>query len=365
MSSRPSPLTYSVFLRSEKSGGIYNDVVLSKRHSIEYRSDSGLELAMSTDGQGRSGDAGGDKQQQGFSKFMRRASKVLRSNPNKGIALADASGSSPISPGRSEPVSIQPAVSKAPSTRLAVQPPKQLLSQPSELAVQNIPTTAHAYNKLQEEKARALFAKYGMTLEPGEWTPVWKGDAGRVERTVRMRVHRQCHRCQSTFGSEKICNNCSHTRCKKCPRFPQKMAKEPGTKAATTGTMPTVAVSAPTPASRSRVKSLTLPEQLTGNEVVRKIPVHRVRRTCHKCETVFMGKATECATCKHLRCPRCPREPYVLIEKPIQSLANILTGPSSTNTLTATQGMWKRRLHLLNVNSGLYVPAYDGNVTSV
>jgi hypothetical protein len=33
-------------------------------------------------------------------------------------------------------------------------------------------------------------------------------------------VHRKCHRCETDFASEKVCNKCHHTRCKKCPRHP-------------------------------------------------------------------------------------------------------------------------------------------------
>lgn len=258
---------------------------------------------MSASGRGGSGGAGRDKQQ-GFSKFMRRASKVLRSSSNRTSMAGDFESAA--APNANSPtlgtVSTTMPASKS-------QPLKRTPVQPTELAVPTIPTTISAYNKLQEEKARALFAKYGMTLEPGEWTPVFKGDGGRVEKHVRMRVHRQCHRCQTTFGSEKICNNCSHTRCKKCPRFPTKTAKDPVSKVTAIRASPAVAGVASGLTSKMRIKSLALPALLTGNEVVRKIQVHRVRRTCHKCDTLFIGKATECAICSHTRCPKCPREP--------------------------------------------------------
>ncbi|MCJ1404043.1 hypothetical protein MMC11_007267 [Xylographa trunciseda] len=222
--------------------------------------------------------AGGDKQP-GFSRFMRRASKVLRSSSNRTSIAGAPETTAP--PPASAPA--QSAVSKA-STASRPQQAKRPLAQPTELAVPSIPTSAAAYNKQQEEKARALFAKYGMTLEPGEWTPVWKGDAGRVE--------------------------------KHCPRFPTKSSKDPEPKSTAAGAMPMAASSGPAPNIRTRTKSLTLPEQLTGNELIRRTPVHRVRRTCHKCNTVFIGKATECTSCKHLRCPRCPREPPKLQKFP-------------------------------------------------
>ncbi|MCJ1291214.1 hypothetical protein MMC34_002757 [Xylographa carneopallida] len=259
---------------------------------------------MSSSAPGGPAGPGADKQP-GFSRFMRRASKVLRSSSNRTSITGAPEVTAP--PPATAPAS-QPAVSKAPTTP-RLQQAKSAPAQPVELAVSSTPVTAAAYNKQQEEKARALFAKYGMTLEPGEWTPVWKGDAGRVEKQVRLRVHRQCHRCQTTFGPEKICNNCSHTRCKKCPRFPTKSAKDPERKDAAVGGMSMVISSGPVPTTRIRTKSLALPEQLMGNELIRRNPVHRVRRMCHKCNTAFIGKATECVSCKHLRCPKCPREP--------------------------------------------------------
>ncbi|MCJ1378487.1 hypothetical protein MMC17_001586 [Xylographa soralifera] len=266
---------------------------------------------MSSSAQGGPGASGADKQP-GFSRFMRRASKVLRSSSNRTSVAGASELTAP--PPATAPAS-KPALSKA-STASRPQQVKKMPMQPAELAVPGVPISAAAYNKQQEEKARALFAKYGMTLEPGEWTPVWRGDAGRVEKHVRLRVHRQCHRCQTTFGPEKICNNCSHTRCKKCPRFPTKSAKDPEVKDAAAATTPMAASGAPVPNTRMRTKSLTLPEQLVGNELIRRTPMHRVRRMCHKCNTVFAGKATECTSCKHLRCPRCPREPPKLHKFP-------------------------------------------------
>lgn len=158
-------------------------------------------------------------------------------------------------------------------------------------------TTAAVSSALMEEKARSLFAKYGLKLEPADWTPPVRADAQRVEKKIRLRVHRECHRCQVTFGSEKICKNCKHTRCKKCPRYPSKKSKVPEDKGK--GKLPAGPI------------VLTMPSRVTGKEMARSSLVQRVRRTCHKCETLFDGKSTQCKNCSHLRCPRCPRDPYV------------------------------------------------------
>ena len=156
---------------------------------------------------------------------------------------------------------------------------------------------------LQEEKAKAMFAKYGLTLEPGEWKiPVTNG-APRVEKQVRMRIHRTCHRCQTTFAQDRVCGNCNHTRCKKCPRSPASKSQTGKGKGVSAGG---VAV------DNGRTKggeAMTMSDRATGKQVTRKTPTQRVRRTCHECQTLFSGKAVQCENCSHMRCPQCPRDP--------------------------------------------------------
>ena len=160
-----------------------------------------------------------------------------------------------------------------------------------------ITMTAKEASALQEEKAKVLFAKYGLTLEPGEWTTPTSAGAPRVEKPVRMRVHRTCHRCQTTFGSDRICSNCQHTRCKKCPRSPKpKLPKGKGVILVDGG-------------NQKPGEAYTMPHRSTGKEMARKVPTQRVRRTCHECQTLFVGKAKECASCNHKRCAKCPRDP--------------------------------------------------------
>ena len=165
--------------------------------------------------------------------------------------------------------------------------------------------TAKESYTMQEEKARALFAKYGLTLEPGEWIVPTTVGVPRVEKQVRMRIHRTCHRCQTTFGADRICSLCHHTRCKKCPQFPGSKSKVSKGKGAT------VAGVAAEEGLDKKHGALTMVHRPTGKEMTRRAPTQRVRRTCHQCETLFQGKATQCENCKHLRCPKCPRDPYV------------------------------------------------------
>ena len=127
----------------------------------------------------------------------------------------------------------------------------------------------------------------------------------RVEKQVRMRIHRNCHRCQTTFGPDRVCSHCHHNRCKKCPQFPASKSKS------SKGKRPAVGGVAADDGLEKKTGALTMAHRASGKEMTRRAPTQRVRRTCHQCETLFQGKATQCEKCKHLRCPKCPRDPYV------------------------------------------------------
>lgn len=212
------------------------------------------------------------------------------------------------------------------------------------MVIDNMPvtsTTSGAYfrSAIQQERARALFAKYGLTLEDHEWitTGTTAVSSERVEKTIRMRVRRQCHRCQAHFGHDKVCSKCEHKRCKKCPAYPPKKvvaALEDKGKGAALKEKDVVPVLAPTPApipvpillptpiavpapeapKKTRMRSgypiLTKPSPSGGPDFVRKHVSQRVRRTCHKCEALFVPPTeTVCSSCQHVRCVQCPRDP--------------------------------------------------------
>jgi hypothetical protein len=172
------------------------------------------------------------------------------------------------------------------------------------------PTLLTNWGAIQEEKARVLFAKYGLTLEPGEWKAVSDVPVQRVTKSIRMRVRRTCHRCQTTFGPDKVCVNCQHVRCKKCPRHPPAKPKDKKEQA---GSALQTIIAQKTEAVQPKQKEpqLTIPSRTGGQDLIRKPVRQRVRRTCHRCNTVFAAHATECSSCKHIRCKICPRDPYV------------------------------------------------------
>ncbi|KAI9870662.1 MAG: hypothetical protein M1830_003985, partial [Pleopsidium flavum] len=173
----------------------------------------------------------------------------------------------------------------------------------------------------QQERARVLFEKYGLTLEPHEWQSPVARPSERVEKPIRMRIHRHCHRCQTTFGPDKLCSNCNHTRCKKCPRYPAKKVKDAQNKsaavAATTGGAG-IMIGAPEKnkkKTRSKAQLLTIPGK-NGKDLVRKRIRQRVRRNCHLCEALFIRDEKICPSCQHVRCKICPRDPAKLKKYP-------------------------------------------------
>jgi hypothetical protein len=174
------------------------------------------------------------------------------------------------------------------------------------------PAPAGHWSNTQQEKARALFAKYGLTLEPDEWVskPRHDWNPERVEKPIRMRVRRNCHRCQTTFGADKICSNCQHQRCKKCPRYP--VAKTPGEKEAKAKAKAAAAAKEALGRKGTRsstIPPLTIPSRTGGQDLVRKQVMQRVRRHCHLCQSLFVGESKECGVCHHIRCKKCPRDP--------------------------------------------------------
>ncbi|KAB8069243.1 hypothetical protein BDV29DRAFT_56633 [Aspergillus leporis] len=243
------------------------------------------------------------RKQEGFSKYLNRMRTVLR----KGSSA------------KTEPVSRpQEEYSGGKSTPSKPTAPKRTTAPAQDTATKSAPEPIifHHWGAIQEEKARALFAKYGLTLEPGEWkSPTTELKVQRVAKSIRMRVRRTCHRCQTTFGPDKLCANCQHIRCKKCPRYPPAKAHDHTETALQT----ILAQKDKEPIGvqrKAKAPPLTIPSRTGGQDLVRKQIRQRVRRTCHRCSAVFAPDATECNSCKHTRCKKCPRDPPKLQKYP-------------------------------------------------
>lgn len=260
---------------------------------------------MSSSGQGGSGEQG-DKPR-GLAKFMRRASLVLKRDKSKRQSLSGPSQLAPVSDSGaasssipktrqvnsstySHQVSQHRLISCSPfvaapaptKTRADSTPALSVPAGISQIIKENRPTpttsktkgamTAKESYAIQEEKARALFAKYGLTLELGEWSVPATEGVPRVEKQVRMRIHRTCHRCQTTFGADRVCSHCQHTRCKKCPQFPGGKSKSSKAKGLAVGGV------AADDGLGKKPDTLTMAHRATGKEMTTRAPTQRVRR---------------------------------------------------------------------------------------
>jgi hypothetical protein len=168
------------------------------------------------------------------------------------------------------------------------------------------PTTMRSREEL--ERARHLAQKYNIDLDTSDWKVIEV--AKRVEKPIRMRIHRTCHVCSASYGANKTCASCGHERCEQCPRYPKKKAPRGKGKDVTYPEgIKGPGAEAIEGLKRKHKYVLTLPSKTGGQDLVMKKPMQRVRRMCHHCDTVFMPGNKICSKCDHVRCVDCPRDP--------------------------------------------------------
>lgn len=175
-------------------------------------------------------------------------------------------------------------------------------------------------SQLFEERAKKLAERYGLELMPTTWH-LTEGQALRVEKPIKMRVHRHCHECKATgaatsFGLARECPLCGHGRCKECPRVPPRRTEEEreALRKKRAALMQERAASAPIVPHwdldeekvvlRRRAKS-------GSQDLVYRKPRQRIRRFCcqEECQSLFVGGNKKCPNCGHQRCTDCPRGP--------------------------------------------------------
>jgi hypothetical protein len=163
-------------------------------------------------------------------------------------------------------------------------------------------------SEIEAERNKKLAERFAINIEPLT-TNKPDRETYRIEKPVRMRIHRICHKCNTTYGGSKVCVECGHPRCTKCPRFPVK--KPEGKGKSTEAAVPKGdIIEADTWYGMKEDIPLTMPNPKPGGQpLVRKAPRQRVRRTCCRCETLYTTGARTCASCQHSRCTDCPRDP--------------------------------------------------------
>ncbi|KAH0600454.1 hypothetical protein MHUMG1_01450 [Metarhizium humberi] len=178
-------------------------------------------------------------------------------------------------------------------------------------------TSASAVPKLKilEERAKKMGEKFGLVIESSDLlshSP--KETVLRVDKPIRMRVRRNCHRCNTTFTTGNECTMCQHVRCEKCPRHPPKEG-EAGYLAHLAQLEAELKANKENPPivpdyfwGDERIE-LKRPSKTGGQDLVHRKPRQRVRRTCHECQTLFATGSRKCENCNHVRCTDCPRDP--------------------------------------------------------
>lgn len=168
-------------------------------------------------------------------------------------------------------------------------------------------------SQLFAERAKKLGELYGLELKASEWHST-EGNALRVEKPIRMRVHRKCHLCGTSFGLGKECSKCKHPRCTQCPRVPPKRteAEKEESRKKRAAIIKERAENAPIiPDWDPTPKKIVLkrPAKTGGQDLIHRKPRQRIRRTCCQCQRLFSGGTKTCDNCEHTRCTDCPRDP--------------------------------------------------------
>ncbi|PQE13792.1 Zinc finger RING FYVE PHD-type protein [Rutstroemia sp. NJR-2017a BVV2] len=245
-----------------------------------------------------------EDKKKGLSKVVSRWKTVLkRSDGSKRFSMTPRT---PATAGPSAPKSDAPAPKPAAAPAPAEEKPVPA-TEPKTPVPETPRPTKVSRAEINAERARKLGERFQLNIEPHEWaTLAGEKDAWRIEKPIRMRIHRTCHKCNTTFGANKVCGNCEHPRCTKCPRYPLKK-KEKG-KTAVAGVAGAIEVD--TVWSPHEKIALTKPSLKAGGQpLVRKKPMQRVRRTCCECSTLYLSGNKICSSCAHTRCADCPRDP--------------------------------------------------------
>lgn len=246
-----------------------------------------------------------EKDKKGIGKVLSRMKTVLRkADPSRRLSTL---GSSSKAAGPSTEAS-----APAPEALISLSPPAESVA-PKQPAVEDPNARKIPRAQLFAERAKKLGELYGLELKPSEWHNT-EGHALRVEKPIRMRVHRKCHLCNTSFGLGKECPKCKHPRCKTCPRVPPKRtdAEREESRKKRAAIIKERAENAPIIADWDTTPKkvvLKRPAKTGGQDLVHRKPRQRIRRKCCQCEKLYPGGTKTCDGCQHTRCTDCPRDP--------------------------------------------------------
>ncbi|KAF2772726.1 hypothetical protein EJ03DRAFT_371649 [Teratosphaeria nubilosa] len=272
---------------------------------------------------------------------------------------------------------------KVPSAARAPHPDSSTLEAEGAIAVdeedQSTDATATERGSTDDQKAQALFRKYGLQYTPRTpRTDIAKGRrVERVEKSVRMRVHWRCHHCQGGFSREKTCIGCGHSRCEDCIRSPPRKLREAMVRTSQEQMQPAYAAQPavaapvfdlPAPNTSSAPAPELPPEPLAADQtetedeaeakygygsfwtrprasemLVIQPKKQLLRRQCHQCDAPFVPVSrTECENCQHTRCRLCPRQPVKSEKWPHRLPGDELPPSEEAPMVRAVQRVYKK-----------------------
>ncbi|KAI5463128.1 hypothetical protein BGZ63DRAFT_402467 [Mariannaea sp. PMI_226] len=262
---------------------------------------------MSSPAQGGASAPKEEKKEKGIARVLTRVKTVLKRD-----------GSSSSSRRLSAMVSGKSTSSPKPETAAKSEPAPKSKAEEARAKYENMEGVSKlTRHQLFEERAKKLGERYGLDIKLTELQTGSPDDTVlRMDKPIRMRVRRTCHRCNATFSSAKECPNCQHARCTKCTRYPPKRTEAEiiASREKRAAIIKANKENAPIIPDYSyglekKQIVLTRPSKTGGQDLVHKKPRQRVRRTCHACQTLFISTNKTCGKCGHIRCTDCPRDP--------------------------------------------------------
>ncbi|KAG0652797.1 hypothetical protein D0Z07_0588 [Hyphodiscus hymeniophilus] len=266
-----------------------------------------------------------EREKSGVGRLLSRMKTVLRrSNGSKRLSV---SGKSPVA--TATPSTAGPSTSKHPDPVPGVEPtePNTAPDGPQPVRMMRSQIDAERADRLGQRFKLPKMDAYEFPSRPDR-------EALRIEKPIRMRIHRTCHKCQTTFGGNKICASCEHPRCSQCPRYPAKKAKTAGGTGKENEAAKTMIEGHIEPDTYwgmgEKAKKKSYPYGYPGDaySTTSLLPLNY---SCHQCTKVFPGiphpnspeglAATadpppppKCVRCGHEKCSECPRAPIVKVE---------------------------------------------------
>ncbi|KAH7375790.1 hypothetical protein B0T11DRAFT_270990 [Plectosphaerella cucumerina] len=255
-----------------------------------------------------------DQEKKGLGKFLSRAKTVFKSSSSKRASVQQPPTSSTTAATTQAKSSTPAPAAAGAGTSAAATAPKtsQKPAEPKKNKYDDVEGVTRVLKQdLFEERARKLGEKYGLEIKKSDWYST-EGTALRVEKPIRMRVHRTCAACSATFSSAKECPSCGSTKYKRYPpkrTEAEKIASRERRAALIKANKENAPIIPDYNYDPRKEPVLTKPSKCGGQDLVHKKPRQRVRRTCHECQSLFTTGNKTCDKCSHVRCTDCPRDP--------------------------------------------------------